>query len=150
MHVQVGELGGKEHSVTTGTRTGRVSVVEAVVLVTILAAALTGIPAAPRKDLSESHRIRKAGGGPESLSHVACDREPPVPSSTDRCKAPPVDPLNGESQEVLFEDWLPSLHQTAEWNGWSSSETLISSLRDTCAATCYRNGASSLLVRRLP
>ena len=138
---------------TTGTRTGRVSVGEAVVLVTILAAALTGIPAAPRKDLSESHRIRKAGGGPESLSRVASDREPPVPSvpsSTHRGKAPPVNPFNGEPQEVLFEDWLPSLHRAAEWNGWSSSETLISSLRDTCVAKCYRNGASSLLMRRLP
>ena len=133
---------------TTGTRTGRVSVGEAVVLVTILAAALTGIPG--RKDLSESHRIRKAGGGPESLSRVASDREPPVPSvpsSTHRGKAPPVNPFNGEPQEVLFEDWLPSLHRAAEW---SSSETLISSLRDTCVAKCYRNGASSLLMRRLP
>ena len=116
---------GKGHFVTTGTRVSRVPVGEAVAPVSTLAAAPTGIPVAPRKGPLESHRVRKAGEGPESVPRVASDREPHVPSSIRRGKAPPVDSFNGESQEVLFEDWLPSLHRVAEWNGWSSSETLI-------------------------
>ena len=40
-------------------------------------------------------------------------------------KAPPVDPLTGEDQEVRFEDWLPTLERAASWNRWTSEEQLI-------------------------
>ena len=116
---------GKWYFVSTGTRASRIPVGEVVEPVSTLAGSPTGIPVAPRTGLLESLRVRKAGEGPESIPCVARDREPHVPSSNRRGKAPPVDSFNGESQEVLFEDWLPSLHRVAEWNGWSSSETLI-------------------------
>ena len=32
--------------------------------------------------------------------------------------------FTGEDAEVRFEDWLPSLQQTADWNGWSAGEQL--------------------------
>ena len=42
-----------------------------------------------------------------------------------RGKAPPVDPFDGESPDVLFEDWVSALQQAADWNGWSEKETLM-------------------------
>lgn len=39
-------------------------------------------------------------------------------------KAPPIEWFSGDSYEVLFDDWLPSLERTAEWNGWSESDKL--------------------------
>ena len=46
---------------------------------------------------------------------------------TTKCsgKAPPIEWFSGDSYEVLFDDWLPSLEQTAEWNGWSESDKLL-------------------------
>lgn len=49
----------------------------------------------------------------------------PQERSLRRGKAPPVDSFDGESPEVLFEDWIPALQRAAEWNAWSESETLI-------------------------
>ena len=40
-------------------------------------------------------------------------------------KAPPVDSFSGESTELRFEDWLPSLERASTWNGWSEQEKLI-------------------------
>ena len=45
--------------------------------------------------------------------------------SSHRGKAPPVDHFDGETPNILFEDWIPALHRAAEWNGWSEHETLI-------------------------
>ena len=42
-----------------------------------------------------------------------------------RSKAPPIDYFTGENPEVALEEWLPSLQRAAEWNEWSSEETLI-------------------------
>lgn len=51
-------------------------------------------------------------------------QDTPLFRSARRGKAPPVNPFDGESLDVLFEDWIPSLRR-AEWNGWSERETLI-------------------------
>ena len=40
-------------------------------------------------------------------------------------KAPPVDLFTGESSDVLWEDWLPTLEWTATWNNWTESEKLL-------------------------
>ena len=40
-------------------------------------------------------------------------------------KAPPVDSFSGESAELRFEDWLPSLERASTWNDWSEQEKLI-------------------------
>ena len=45
--------------------------------------------------------------------------------SSRRGKAPPIDAFDGESPDVLFEDWLPALQRAAEWNSWSKEEALI-------------------------
>ena len=57
-----------------------------------------------------------------------------LPESTDlhlslprkrRGKAPPIDSFDGESPDVLFEDWVPALQRAVDWNGWSEKELLI-------------------------
>ena len=40
-------------------------------------------------------------------------------------KAPPVDAFTGESPDVLWEDWIPTLERAAIWNGWSDEEKLL-------------------------
>ena len=40
-------------------------------------------------------------------------------------KAPPVDIFTGESSDVLWEDWLPTLEQTATWNDLTENEKLL-------------------------
>ena len=42
-----------------------------------------------------------------------------------RGKAPPVDPFTGESEEVLWEDCLPTLERAANWNSWGEEEKLL-------------------------
>ena len=42
-----------------------------------------------------------------------------------RGKAPPVNPFDRETPDVLFKDWVPALYRAADWNGWSKEETLI-------------------------
>ena len=37
-------------------------------------------------------------------------------------KAPPVDAFTGESLDVMWEDWIPTLER---WNGWSDEEKLM-------------------------
>ena len=39
-------------------------------------------------------------------------------------KAPPVDSFTGESPDVVWEDWIPTLKRAAIWNGWSDKEML--------------------------
>lgn len=56
-------------------------------------------------------------------------------SSQCRGKAPPVNPFIGESPEVRYENWLPSLKQAAEWNGWKPSEMLIQLAGHLCGCT---------------
>ena len=53
-------------------------------------------------------------------SHV-----PVVDATPRRGKAPPIDLFTGESAELRFEDWLPSLERAAVWNNWSELERLI-------------------------
>lgn len=35
-----------------------------------------------------------------------------------------LDPFTGESLDVLWEDWLPTLELAALWNGWSDKKLL--------------------------
>lgn len=57
------------------------------------------------RDLTELHRVK--------------------PEGSRKGKAPPVDMFDGESPDVLFEDWVPALQRAAEWNKWTEKETLI-------------------------
>jgi len=43
-----------------------------------------------------------------------------------RGKAPPVDPFTGESPEMRFDDWLPSLERASQW----SKEELLMQLAE--------------------
>ena len=52
------------------------------------------------------------------------DLHPSLPRKR-RGKAPPIDSFDGESPDVLFEDWVPALQRAADWNGWSEKEMLI-------------------------
>ena len=45
--------------------------------------------------------------------------------SSRKGKAPPVDLFTGESSDVLWEDWLPTLERTATWNNWTENEKLL-------------------------
>ena len=42
-----------------------------------------------------------------------------------RGKPPRVDPFTGENDELMSEDWLPTLERAATWNGWSEEEKLL-------------------------
>ena len=42
-----------------------------------------------------------------------------------RGKAPPIDPFDGETNGVTFEDWLPTLQRAAVWNGWTDDDSLV-------------------------
>jgi len=46
-------------------------------------------------------------------------------STARRGKAPPVDPFTGKSNDLNWEDWLPTLMRAAAWNGWSEEEKLL-------------------------
>ena len=71
-------------------------------------------------------------GDSAKRSSVSSNRGSPSPSpvttyaSSKRSgKAPPIDSFSGESEEILFDDWLPSLDRTSEWNGWKEEEKLL-------------------------
>jgi hypothetical protein len=36
-----------------------------------------------------------------------------------------VDPYSGDSVDVTFDDWLPSLERAAVWNSWTEAESLL-------------------------
>ena len=38
---------------------------------------------------------------------------------------PPVETFSGEDAENRFDDWLPTLRRTADWNGWTTEGMLI-------------------------
>jgi len=42
-----------------------------------------------------------------------------------QCKDPPVDVYTGSDIELRFDDWLPTLERTAQWNNWSDYEKLM-------------------------
>ena len=42
-----------------------------------------------------------------------------------RGKPPPIDPFDGETGSVSFEDWLPTLQRAAVWNNWSDNDCLV-------------------------
>ena len=42
-----------------------------------------------------------------------------------RGKAPPIDPFNAEEVTVTFEDWLLTLERAAQWNEWTTEESLM-------------------------
>ena len=46
-------------------------------------------------------------------------------SRSHRGKAPPIDPFNGEAQDIALDDWIPAHRRVAKWNGWTEHETLI-------------------------
>ena len=68
--------------------------------------------------------------------HLASDAiesrvtEPSHPASEPRPvsrqgKAPPIDPFDGETVGITFEDWLPTLQRAATWNGWTDDDCLV-------------------------
>jgi hypothetical protein len=42
-----------------------------------------------------------------------------------RGKALPIDPFDGETGSIAFEDWLPTLQRAAAWNNWSDDDCLV-------------------------
>ena len=77
-----------------------------------------------RTDTGLEGHPREASSRPPSPSSrdSEAERERPQPR---RDKAPPVDAFTGESPDILLDDWFPALQRAADWNGWSSTETLI-------------------------
>ena len=67
----------------------------------------------------------KDAGKSEAEHRPLWEEESPTLGLPRRGKAPPVDSFSGESPDMLFEDWLPTLQRAAEWNRWSQRETLI-------------------------
>ena len=140
---------GKGHFVTTGTRVSRVPVGEAVAPVSTLAAAPTGIPVAPRKGPLESHRVRKAGEGPESVPWVASDRSLTYPVALAEAKHRQSIHLTASLKKSCSRTGFRRCIELQNGTDGAAAKRL-SSLQGTCAAEHYRNGASSLPVRRLP
>ena len=54
------------------------------------------------------------------FSHV-----PVTDAAARRSKPLPVDAFTGESAELQYEDWLPSLEREAVWNNWCELERFI-------------------------
>ena len=48
-----------------------------------------------------------------------------MPAALHRGKAPPINPFDGESAEVKFDDWYPKLERAAMWNELGEQETLL-------------------------
>ena len=42
-----------------------------------------------------------------------------------RGMSPPVEIFSGEDAESRFDDWLPTLQGTADWNRWITEDLLI-------------------------
>ena len=70
---------------------------------------------------SRSDGVAESRGEKSSRSDGVADSRGEKTSR--RGRAPPVDPFDGESADVLFEDWMPGLLRAAEWNDWSEQET---------------------------
>ena len=73
--------------------------------------------------------VRSQTAGPEARrgpdTHIVQSSVPPTASESRRGKAPPIDPFNGEAQDIAFDNWVPALCRAAEWNGWTDDETLM-------------------------
>ena len=82
-----------------------------------------------KRQLAEAQRAANNCSPASSVSTVSSHTVSPTPATgltTKRSgKAPPIEWFSGDSYEVLFDDWLPSLERTAEWNGWSESDKLL-------------------------
>ena len=42
-----------------------------------------------------------------------------------RGKVPPIDPFDGKTAGVTFEDCLLTLQRAAAWNGWTEDDSLV-------------------------
>ena len=81
----------------------------------------------PKTATARVPHTHSPSGVPPVLEHA---RTAPTPTPTEpvlarRGKAPPVDPFDGETGSVPFEDWLPSLQRVAAWNGWTEDDCLV-------------------------
>ena len=50
---------------------------------------------------------------------------PGTAHSTRMGKAPPIDCFDGQTGNIPFEDWLPTLQRAAAWNNWSDDDCLV-------------------------
>ena len=80
---------------------------------------VTNISASLSDALSVSRPINSIG--------IANCSKPATDSQTysRRGKAPPIDPFNAEEVTVTFEDWLLTLERAAQWNEWTTEESLM-------------------------
>ena len=62
---------------------------------------------------------------PSSPSQTMADKGTITMGPLRHGKAAPVDPFTGECDELLWEDWLPTLERAVTWNGWSEEEKLL-------------------------
>jgi len=52
-------------------------------------------------------------------------KEPAYHSKGRRGKALPIEYVSGEDPSILLQDWLPSLKQAADWNGWTPQDKIM-------------------------
>ena len=57
------------------------------------------------------------------LSHPSTHMS--TPTSKRKGQAPPVESFAGDSPDLTFEDWLPTLERAAQWNNWNQQEMLL-------------------------
>ena len=73
---------------------------------------------------SQPSTFPQSNSSPSSLS-INSTRELSYPQRHGR--APPIDPFDGESVDVRFDNWFPMVECAATWNGWSEEDSLPAS-----------------------
>ena len=71
-----------------------------------------------------TNSMQPTGGMPSALDQSVQETHTMAPGGR-KGRAPPVDPFCGDSIDVTFEDWLPSLERAAVWNSWTEEESLL-------------------------
>ena len=71
-----------------------------------------------------TNSTRLTGGVPSTLEQSVQETPTTAPGGR-KGRAPPVDPFFGDSIDVTFDDWLPSLERAAVWNSWTEEESLL-------------------------
>ena len=64
-------------------------------------------------------------GSNELFSQISRHFDTSTVQPSQKGKASPVDLFIGESSDVLWEDWLLTLEQTATWNNWTENKKLL-------------------------
>ena len=71
------------------------------------------------KGTNSTHLI---GGVPSTLEQSVQEILTMVPGGR-KGRAPSMDPFFGDSIDIMFDDWLPSLERAAVYNSWTEEES---------------------------